>query len=152
MTAHPGEWAELPRGSGKPGPRGPLQAAQRTRQPSGWCTAGKPVGTWGPRRLRPLFADPLSSFPDLCRDSSLCFAQRLRLMCFPAGASDQEPACQGRRCRFDPWVRKIPWRRKCPPTLVFSPGDSHGQRSLAGCSPQDHKESARTERLSTYCL
>ena len=37
-----------------------------------------------------------------------------------------------KRHRFDPWVRKIPWRRKWQPTPVFLPGKSHGQRSLAG--------------------
>ena len=31
----------------------------------------------------------------------------------------------------DPWLGKIPWRRKWRPTPVFSPGKSHGQRSLA---------------------
>ena len=36
---------------------------------------------------------------------------------------------------FDPWVRKIPWRRKWQPTPVFLPGESHGQRSLVGYSP-----------------
>ena len=36
-----------------------------------------------------------------------------------------------RRCRFDPWVMKIPWRRALQPTPVFLPGESHGQRSLA---------------------
>jgi len=43
---------------------------------------------------------------------------------------------QGRhkRCRFNPWVRKIPLRRAWQPTPVFLPGESHGQRSLAGCS------------------
>ena len=41
---------------------------------------------------------------------------------------------QGRRHRFDPWVRKIPWRRKWQPTPVFLPGKSHGQRSLVGYS------------------
>ena len=35
---------------------------------------------------------------------------------------------------FDPWVRKIPWRRKWQPTPVFLPGESHGQRSLVGHS------------------
>ena len=40
-----------------------------------------------------------------------------------------------KRCGFNPWVRKIPWRRKWQPTPVFWPGKSHGQRSLAGCSP-----------------
>ena len=47
----------------------------------------------------------------------------------------EEPACQSRRCkrrRLDPWVRKIPWRRAWQPTPVFSPGESHGERSLAG--------------------
>ena len=40
-----------------------------------------------------------------------------------------------RRYGFDPWVGKIPWRRKRQPTPVFLPGESHGQRSLAGYSP-----------------
>ena len=59
-------------------------------------------------------------------------------MCCPAGASGQEPASQCRRlkrCRFDPWVRKIPCRRKRQPTPVFLPGEVHGQRSLVGYSP-----------------
>ena len=54
--------------------------------------------------------------------------------CFPGGLSSKEPACQCRRCKrceFDPWVRKIPWRRAWPPTSVFLPGESCGQRSLA---------------------
>ena len=37
--------------------------------------------------------------------------------------------------RFDPWVRKIPWRRAWQPTPVFTPGEFHGQRSLVGYSP-----------------
>ena len=40
-----------------------------------------------------------------------------------------------RRGRFDPWVRKIPWRRKCQPTPVFLPVKSHAQRNLVGYSP-----------------
>ena len=45
------------------------------------------------------------------------------------------PAREGRckRCGFDPWVGKIPWRRAWQPTPVFLPGESHGQ-SLAGCN------------------
>ena len=39
------------------------------------------------------------------------------------------------------------WRRKWQPTPVFSPGESHGRRSLAGYSPEGRKESDRTERL-----
>ena len=48
----------------------------------------------------------------------------------------------------DPWVGKIPWRRAWQPTLVFLPGESHGQRSLAGYSPWSRKESDMTEWLS----
>ena len=58
------------------------------------------------------------------------------------GASGKEPACQCRRHRkleFDPWVGKIPWRRKWHPTPVFVPGESPGQRSLGGYSPQGHR-------------
>ena len=62
--------------------------------------------------------------------------------------SGQESACRCRRCRFDPWVRKIPWRRKWLPTPVFLPGESHGQRSLVGYSPWGHKESDMTEQLT----
>ena len=52
------------------------------------------------------------------------------------------------RPRFNPWVRKIPWRREWQPTPIFLPGESHGQRSLVGCSPWGHKESDTTEWLS----
>ena len=41
---------------------------------------------------------------------------------------------------FDPWVRKISWRRKWQPTPVFLPGKFHGQRNLEGYSPWGHKE------------
>ena len=47
---------------------------------------------------------------------------------------------------IDPLVWKIPWRRKWQPTPVFLPGESHGQRSLAGYSPWRSKELDTTER------
>ena len=47
---------------------------------------------------------------------------------------------------FDPWVGKIPYRRKLTPG--FLPGNYHGQRILVGCSPWGHKESDMTERLT----
>ena len=37
-----------------------------------------------------------------------------------------------KRCRFNPWVRKIPWRRAWQPTPVFLPGESHGQTKPTG--------------------
>jgi len=46
---------------------------------------------------------------------------------------------------LDPWVGKIPWRRKWQPTPVLLPGKFHGLRSLVGYSPWGHKESDTTE-------
>ena len=46
---------------------------------------------------------------------------------FPGGTSGKEPACQCRkckRCRFDPWLRKIPWKGAWQPTPIFLPGES----------------------------
>ena len=59
----------------------------------------------------------------------------------PANAGDL-------RGRFYSWVRKISLRRACQPTQVFLPGDSHGQRSLVGCSLWGHKELDTTEWLT----
>ena len=56
---------------------------------------------------------------------------------FPGGISGKEPVCQCRRHkrrRSNPWIGKIPQRRAWQPTPVFLPGESHGQRSLAGHS------------------
>ena len=55
----------------------------------------------------------------------------------PASVGDQET-------QFNPWVRKIPWRREWLPMAVLLPGKSPGQRRLMG-----YKESGMTERLST---
>ena len=53
------------------------------------------------------------------------------------------------RPEFYPDVGKIPWEREWQPTPVFLPGESHGQRSLAVCSPRGRKEPDMTEWLST---
>ena len=48
----------------------------------------------------------------------------------PRWLSDKELDCQCRRHKrhgFDPWIGKIPWRRKQQPTVVFLPGESQGQ-------------------------
>ena len=63
----------------------------------------------------------------------------------PRWHSGKESICQHRRRSFDPWVRKIPWSRKWQPTPVFLPGESHGQRSLAGSSPWGCQESDKNK-------
>ena len=55
-----------------------------------------------------------------------------------------------RRLRFDPWVGKIPWRRKWLPTPIFSPEEFYGQRSLVRYNPWDSKESDMTEHAHTH--
>ena len=64
--------------------------------------------------------------------------------------SAKEFACQCKRVMFNPWFEKIPWRRKWQSTLVFLPGKSHGQRSLAGYNSWGYKEVEITEGLSTH--
>ena len=54
---------------------------------------------------------------------------------FPSGSAVKRTCLQCQRCRrlrFNPWVRKIPWRRKWQSTLVFLPLEAHGQKSLVG--------------------
>ena len=64
----------------------------------------------------------------------------------------KDSPCQSKRHKrhgFDPWVRKIPWRRKWQHNPVLLPGKFHGHRSLAGYSPRGHKESDTTEHRHT---
>ena len=63
----------------------------------------------------------------------------------PRWLSGKGPACQRRRLRFNPWVRKIPWRRAWQPTPVFLPGESPGRRSLVGTVHGVTKELGMTE-------
>ena len=44
-----------------------------------------------------------------------------------------------------PGSGRFPWKRAQQPAPVFLPEESHGQRSLSGCSPQDRKEWDMTE-------
>ena len=59
---------------------------------------------------------------------------------FPQWLNGKESACPCRRCGFDPWIKKIPWRREQQSTPGFLPGEFHGQRSLVGYSPWGRKE------------
>ena len=77
---------------------------------------------------------------------------RLGISCWLSG---KESTYQCRRPEFDPWVRKITWRRAWQPTPVFMPGESCVQRSLAGYSPWGCKKSDSTYWLNskrhTFC-
>ena len=53
---------------------------------------------------------------------------------------------------LNPWVCKIPWRKKRQPTPIILPGKLQGQRSLVGYSPQGHKELEMTENTYTHTI
>ena len=76
--------------------------------------------------------------------------QVLFLLGLPRWLSGKGSTCQCRKHRFNPWVRRIPWRREWLSTPLFLPGESHGQRTLVGYSPWSHKESDTAERTSTH--
>ena len=64
-------------------------------------------------------------------------------MGFPGGSAGKESACDVGDLGSIPGFKRSP--RKGQPTLVFLPGESHGQRSLVGYSAWGHKESGTTE-------
>ena len=77
--------------------------------------------------------NPTSTLLSSTKAIVLTFNTLYFLQGLPRWFSGKESTCQGqrlRRCVFDPWVGKIPWRRKWQPTPVFLPGEFHGQRSL----------------------
>ena len=93
-----------------------------------------------------MYFSPIQNFP-----FKLSFAKFYGLPCDSVG---KESACNARDClqcrrpRFDPWIRKIPWRRKWQASPGSLPRKSHGQRSLVGYSSWDCKESDTTEQLN----
>ena len=70
----------------------------------------------------------------------------------PRWLSGQIMCLQCRRHGFNPWVRKIPWRSKWQSTPVFLPGESYGQRRLAGFSPWGRKSWMRLSTLFTLSI
>ena len=67
---------------------------------------------------------------------------------FASDTSGKESTCHCRRRKrhgFDPWGRKIPWRKAWQPIPVLLPRESQGQQNLTGYSPQGPEELATTE-------
>ena len=72
---------------------------------------------------------------------------------YPGGSDGKESACNAGDTGLILGSGRSPWRRKWPPTPVFLPGKSHGQRSWMGYSPWGCKESDMTEHIHTHtCL
>ena len=70
----------------------------------------------------------------------------------PGGSDGKSVSLQCGTPVLDPWVGKIPWRRKWQPTPVLLPGKSHGWRNLVGYSPWGCKELDTTEWLNLTCV
>ena len=68
---------------------------------------------------------------------------------FPRWVSGKESTCQCRKCGFDPWVEKIPWRRSWQPTPVFLPGESPWTEEPGGVQSWAHTDSDTTATKTT---
>ena len=80
----------------------------------------------------------------LCRSSQFVLQIHLQMR----GIHGSRICLQCRRPEFNPWVRKIPWRREWLPTPVFLLGEFYGQGGLSSYSPRSHKEWDTTEWLT----
>ena len=89
----------------------------------------------------------LSSAPWVVKTKLSLDIERCSYRNFPV-AHTIKACLQCRRPVFNPWVRKLFWRREWQPTPVILPGESHGQRSLEGYSSWGHKELDTTEWLA----
>ena len=89
----------------------------------------------------------LSSYSRRLGSRKYCWTGAFGLPWWPSG---KEAACECKRCGLDPWVGRIPWRRKWQPTPVFLLGKSHAQRSLADYSPWSWQELDTNEVTGTY--
>ena len=86
---------------------------------------------------------------------TILFNHSIIKLCHFVSSSGKEHAWQHRRCKrhgFDPWVRKITWRRALHPTPVLVPGESSGQRSLVGTIHRVAKSWTQLKWLSMHIL
>ena len=70
------------------------------------------------------------------------------LWVFPCGSDGKKSAYNAGDQFSIPGLKGSWVERKWQPTLVFLPGESHGQRGLADYSPWVHKELDMSEQLS----
>ena len=82
--------------------------------------------------------------------SMLSFKPSFAFTYFPLQLRQQRICLQCRRDRFDPWVRKICWRREWQSTPEFLPGEFHQQRSLVGYNPWGLKRVGHAWVINTH--
>ena len=128
-----------PKPHSPPTPLLPLSVGRKFQEGGGTGLLSKPSKSWWGCRCSPYATLPATG--GSCakvRQYSYQIQSCLRpFLGFPGGSVVKNlPANSG----DDPWVGKIPWRRRWQSTPRFLPGKSHRQRSLACCSPWGHKE------------
>ena len=87
--------------------------------------------------------------------ASIVLKQLMNIFSIPGGTIGKESTCQcqrHKRCKFDPWVERLPWRKTWQPTAVFLSGKFQGQRSLAGYSPWGCKSQTRLSNWTAKTL
>ena len=98
------------------------------------------------------YVEPLAGFARICTARCTKCVPSCSVLSMASLMTQWVKVCLQRRrhgrCRFDPWVRKMSWRRKWQPIPVFLGGKSHGQRSQVAYSAKDYKELDMTEWLS----
>ena len=122
------------------------------------------TGTWHPGTLQGRFQDQGRPVSSLCsrgptQDLTSSFSHPRAghntqhrthhpLAGFPGGSAGKESACNAGDLGSIPGSQRPLWRRAWPPTPVSLPGESQGQRSLAGYGPWGHRESDTADRLT----
>ena len=92
----------------------------------------------------------LNSITNLTDMYTLSWASQAAQWVKDPPAVQETEETQADACRIDPRVRKIPWKRAWQPIPVFLPGESHGQRSLAGPVPRVAESHTRLKWLSMH--
>ena len=121
--------------------------------------------TWKPERSPPYSPCPLLRYLGELAKTLISFKCFPRIIGLPRWLSGKESSYQCRRCRrlgFDPWVRKIPWRREWQPTPIFLPGESMDRgawraivyevaKSLIQLSTHTHGSSVQFSSVTQSC-
>ena len=116
---------------------------------------GEPGGlpSMGSHRVSHNWSDLAAAAATLSLHRNLAVSASAGLLRWLSSKESAYQCRRHRRCGFDLWVGKIPWRREWQITASFLPGKFHGQRSLAGYSPggsQRVKHSWVTEHARSF--